>query len=447
MLLTITTTRAPATDLGYLLHKHPDRLQSFAVSAGEAHVFYPEATPERCTAALLLEVDPIALVRGPAGKNSKHSDGELAPYVNDRPYAASSMLAVAIKEAFRTALTGRCDARPELAAERIPLTIRVPALRCRGGETLAHRVFAPLGWRLDARSQPLRPAGRGDSPYLDLRLTGELRLADALNHLYVLLPVLDDAKHYWVSTEEVDKLIRAGGDWLAGHPEKEHHAQRRVQRALPRDHGPRRAAAPGPPLRVDPRRVPRLGRASGRQLPVPGPLPARRPRTPRDRPAHPAGCLLPGRSARIDRAMTEPSPSELAVPELSLVVLVGVTGSGKSTFARAHFRPTEVISSDFCRGLVADDENDQSATPAAFELLHYIAGKRLAAGRLTVVDATNLARLRQRGLSHKRSLALREYALGLEALDRVARGEPLWRVHECVFAVLALESEPVDPRL
>ena len=224
MLLTITTTRAPATDLGYLLHKHPDRPQSFAVSAGAAHVFYPEAAPERCTAALLLEVDPIALVRGPAGKNSKntrHSDGELAQYVNDRPYAAASMLAVAIKEAFRTALTGRCDARPELAAERIPLTIRVPALRCRGGETLAHRVFAPLGWSLDARSQPLRPAEWGDSPYLDLRLTGELRLADALNHLYVLLPVLDDAKHYWVSTEEVDKLIRAGGDWLAGHPEKE----------------------------------------------------------------------------------------------------------------------------------------------------------------------------------------------------------------------------------
>ncbi len=221
MLLTITTTRAPATDLGYLLHKHPDRLQSFAVSAGEAHVFYPEATPERCTAALLLEVDPVALVRGPAGKSTKNSDTALAQYVNDRPYAASSMLAVAIKEAFRTALTGRCDARPDLAAARIPLTIRVPALRCRGGARLADSVFAPLGWSVDARSQPLQPAEWGDSAYLDLRLTGEFRLADALNHLYVLLPVLDDAKHYWVSTEEVDKLIRAGGDWLAGHPEKE----------------------------------------------------------------------------------------------------------------------------------------------------------------------------------------------------------------------------------
>ena len=214
MILTITTTRAPATDLGYLLHKHPDKLQTFAVAAGEAHVFYPEATPERCTAALLLEIDPITLVRG-------HKDGELAQYVNDRPYAAGSMLAVALKEAFRTALTGRCDARPGLAAAAIPLEIRVPALRCRGGATLADRVFAPLGWSVDAKTQPFTPPQWGDSPYLDLRLTGELRLADALNHLYVLLPVLDDAKHYWVSTEEVDKLIRAGGDWLARHPEKE----------------------------------------------------------------------------------------------------------------------------------------------------------------------------------------------------------------------------------
>jgi len=222
VLLTITTTRTPATDLGHLLHKHPDRFQSFAVSAGEAHVFYPEATPERCTAALLLEIDPVALVRGnAAGRSSGHVDAELARYVNDRPYAASSMLAVAIKEAFRTALTGRCDARPELAAAPIPLVIRVPALRCRGGPALAHRVFGPLGWSVEAAPQPFEPPEWGDSPYLDLRLTGDLRLADALNHLYVLLPVLDDAKHYWVSTEEVDKLVRAGGGWLASHPEKE----------------------------------------------------------------------------------------------------------------------------------------------------------------------------------------------------------------------------------
>jgi 3' terminal RNA ribose 2'-O-methyltransferase Hen1 len=215
VLLTITTTQAPATDLGYLLHKHPDRLQSFATAAGQAHVFYPEATAARCTAALLLEVDPVALVRG----NTVAS--ELAEYVSDRPYAASSLLAVAIKEAFRTALTGRCDARPDLAAAPIPLAIRVPALRCRGGARLAHETFAPLGWTVEASSQPYRPPEWGDSPYVDLRLTGQNRLADALNHLYVLLPVLDDAKHYWVSTEEVDKLIRAGGGWLARHPARD----------------------------------------------------------------------------------------------------------------------------------------------------------------------------------------------------------------------------------
>jgi 3' terminal RNA ribose 2'-O-methyltransferase Hen1 len=227
VLLTVTTTRSPATDLGYLLHKHPDRMQTFQTAAGSAHVFYPEATPQRCTAALLLEVDPVALVRGPANnannaKNAGRStDGELAQYVNDRPYAACSMLAVALKEAFRTALTGRCDARPDLAAQPIPLTIRVPALRARGGPDLAAHVFEPLGWTVETATQQLQPAEWGTSNYVDLTLTGELRLADALNHLYVLLPVLDDAKHYWVSTEEVDKLVRAGGAWLAGHPAKD----------------------------------------------------------------------------------------------------------------------------------------------------------------------------------------------------------------------------------
>ena len=155
MLLTITTTRAPATDLGYLLHKHPDRLQTFATAPGAAHVFHPEVTAERCTAALLLEVDPVALVRGPVGRKNNPGDAELAQYVNDRPYAASSMLAVALKEAFRTALTGRCDGRTELAGRRIPLAIRVPALGCRGGKDLAGTVFEPLGWTMAAQCQPL----------------------------------------------------------------------------------------------------------------------------------------------------------------------------------------------------------------------------------------------------------------------------------------------------
>jgi 3' terminal RNA ribose 2'-O-methyltransferase Hen1 len=220
VLVTITTTLAPATDLGYLLHKHPDRVQSFALSVGDAHVFYPERTEQRCTAALLLEVDPVALVRGRAGSAG---DGfALAQYVNDRPYAASSMLAVALKEVFRTALTGRCAARPELAAQPIPLELHVPALPCSGGPDLARLLFEPLGWTVTAAATPLDPQlpAWGESRYLDMRLTGEVRLADALNHLYVLLPVLDDSKHYWVSTDEIDKLVRAGGSWLAAHPER-----------------------------------------------------------------------------------------------------------------------------------------------------------------------------------------------------------------------------------
>jgi 3' terminal RNA ribose 2'-O-methyltransferase Hen1 len=225
VLLTLTTTGKPATDLGYLLHKHPARLQSLQVPAGTAYVFYPEASEDRCTAALLLEVDPVALVRGREGAHGNAARGEafaLGQYVNDRPYAASSMLAMALKAMFRTAFTGRCDARPDLAAARMPLEIRVPALRCRGGAALVRRVFEPLGWRVEASAALLDPAfpSWGESPYVDVRLVGEIRLADALNQLYVLLPALDDAKHYWVTADEVDKLIRAGSGWLAGHPEQ-----------------------------------------------------------------------------------------------------------------------------------------------------------------------------------------------------------------------------------
>ena len=229
MLLTITSTTPPATDLGFLLHKHPGRLQSFDVSAGQAHVFYPEAAEQRCTAALLLEIDPIDLVRGPGrGGNRGAARGgpdafSLAQYVNDRPYAASSMLAVALGKVFRTALSGRCDARPELAARALPLEITIPALPCRGGPSMAHRFLRPLGWQVEAHPIPLDPEipEWGDSRYLSVRLTGTMRLADALNHLYVLLPVLDDAKHYWVDQAEIGKLIRAGAGWLAGHPERD----------------------------------------------------------------------------------------------------------------------------------------------------------------------------------------------------------------------------------
>ena len=225
MFLTLATDLAgidaPASDFGFLLHKNPARPQGIEVTGGTAQVFYPEATDDRCTAAVLLEIDPIALVRSGRGKAAEGFT--LGQYVNDRPYAASSLLAVALGKLFRTAMNGRCDARPDLAARPIPLEIHVPALPCRGGAELAERLFAPLGWDVDARPVPLDPEipAWGDSRYVDLRLTGVLRLADALNHLYVLLPVLDDAKHYWVGSDEVDKLVRAGEGWLGAHPDKD----------------------------------------------------------------------------------------------------------------------------------------------------------------------------------------------------------------------------------
>ncbi|TKT03280.1 3' terminal RNA ribose 2'-O-methyltransferase Hen1 [Streptomyces lasalocidi] len=227
MFLTISTTgtpERPATDLGFLLHKHPDRAQAFSTSYGRAHVLYPEAGPQHCTAALLLEVDPVALVRRGRGKDRGGApDAALAQYVNDRPYAASSLLAVALSAVFSSAMRGVCAARPERAAEPLPLRIEVPALPARGGPGLVRRLFEPLGWTVTAEPVPLDTEFPewGDSRYVRLTLeSAQLTLSAALRHLYVLLPVLDDAKHYWVAPDEVDKLLRAGEGWLPGHPEQ-----------------------------------------------------------------------------------------------------------------------------------------------------------------------------------------------------------------------------------
>ncbi len=221
VLLTLSTTSRPATDLGFLLHKNPARPQSTSVSTGTAHVFYPEASEDRCTAALLLEVDPIALVPGSRGPSSEAFS--LGQYVNDRPYAASSLLAVALGKVFASARRGVSKERPELVGQALPLEIHLPALSCRGGPDMARRFFTPLGWEVEATPVPLDGTMPewGDSRYVDLRLTGMQRVADAINHLYVGLPVLDDAKHYWVSDEEIDKLLRAGAGWLADHPDRE----------------------------------------------------------------------------------------------------------------------------------------------------------------------------------------------------------------------------------
>ncbi len=231
MLLTLRTTHVPATDLGFLLHKHPDRVQTFELAFGAAHVFYPEATETACTAALLLDVDPVGLVRG--------GGGTIDQYVNDRPYVASSFLAVAIARVLGTALGGRCERRPELASSPLPLEARLAALPCRGGEGLLRRLFEPLGYMVHAYPHPLDPAfpAWGMSRYFTVTLRATCRLSDLLAHLYVLVPVLDDDKHYWVGDPEVEKLVRHGEGWLGTHPERETITRRylRHQRGLMRE--------------------------------------------------------------------------------------------------------------------------------------------------------------------------------------------------------------------
>ena len=217
MLLTLTLTRPPATDLGHLLHKHPERLQSFSLPFGQAHVFYPEASEQRCTAALMLEVDPVGLIR--RGVRFPRLD----QYVNDRPYVASSFLSVAIARVYNTALGGRSRERPELVEQPLPLRARMAALPCAGGEGLLRRLFEPLGYGVHAVGHPVDEQFPewGESRYFTVELEGELRLRELLAHLYVLVPVLDAEKHYWVGEDEVEKLLRRGEGWLAGHAERE----------------------------------------------------------------------------------------------------------------------------------------------------------------------------------------------------------------------------------
>jgi 3' terminal RNA ribose 2'-O-methyltransferase Hen1 len=234
MLLIIRTTTAPALDLGYLLHKHPDRLQTFSLTFGTAHVFYPEAGEDACTVALLVEVDPVALVRsrkGPSGDG-----GALDRYVNDRPYSASSFLSVAIAEVFRSALAGKCNEKAEALERVMNFEVRISAIACRHGDDLLSRLFEPLGYEVSLAPVPLDPelTGAGASRYFGLNLRGAFTLKDLLQHLYVLIPVLDNEKHYWIGADEVEKLLAKGGDWLAAHPERELIARRylRYRRSL-----------------------------------------------------------------------------------------------------------------------------------------------------------------------------------------------------------------------
>jgi len=218
VLLTISAG-IPGSDLGYLLHKNPARLHRVELPFGSAHVFYPQLGQERSEAALLLDIDPVGLVRGRADG----VDASLRQYVNDRPYASSSFMSVALARVLGTTMSGRSKERQDLADTALDWESTVTAVPCRGGSELLDRLFAPLGYKVEAKHYNLDDHSPewGPGPYHTIRLTNKLLLRDLLTHLYVLLPVLDGDKHYWIGEEEVEKLLRKGEGWLSSHPERE----------------------------------------------------------------------------------------------------------------------------------------------------------------------------------------------------------------------------------
>lgn len=224
MLLTITYEGQHTQELGFLLHKNPDRAQQFDLSFGKAYVFYPEVTNERTTAALLLDIDPIDLARGKLGSK----DGGLFDYVNDRPYASTSFMSTAVSRVFGTAMSGRCDKNQSLADTPLRLTAQLFSLKDGGDTELAAQMFEPLGYTVHTERTVLdaRFPEWGNAPYIDLTVSGTVRLADLLNHLYVLIPVFDRQKHYYIAEDEIQKLLDHGEGWLAEHPYREKIARR-----------------------------------------------------------------------------------------------------------------------------------------------------------------------------------------------------------------------------
>jgi 3' terminal RNA ribose 2'-O-methyltransferase Hen1 len=221
MLLTISTTHSPAADLGWLLHKHPDKVQSFDIAGGQAHIFYPITQEDICTAALVVDVDPVDIVRT---MNIPQDRGALAQYVNDRPYTASSFLTTAISKVYSSALNGICHPRPELVEIKMPFEVKISVIKMgTHGEDKLKRLFEPLGYSVNAFRHSLdeKFPDWGESPYYTVTLSNTLTIKDLLSHIYVLLPVFDNEKHYYISKQEIEKLISKGGEWLVTHPKKE----------------------------------------------------------------------------------------------------------------------------------------------------------------------------------------------------------------------------------
>jgi len=208
-----------ARDLGFLLHKHPDHMQARSTAAGEATIFYIEVGEQRTTAVLHLHVDPIGLVRG----KGQRSDGLLDQYVNDRPYVANSFLSVALSRVLGQSMSGKSKERQALADRTLPFEARVTPVGCAGGVDVVRQMFEPLGYAVSA--DPIDEV----SGLYDLKISADVLLRDLLNHLYVLVPVLDNAKHWWIDRNEIDSLLAKGEGWLADHPAKELIARRALK--------------------------------------------------------------------------------------------------------------------------------------------------------------------------------------------------------------------------
>jgi len=210
-----------ARDLGFLLHKHPDHLHARTTAAGAISIFYPEAGNDRATAVLHLDIDPVALVRG----KGRGSEGLLDQYVNDRPYVANSFLSVALGRSYGQTMSGRSKERQDLADRALPLEARVTPVAASGGSELIGQLFEPLGYDLTVNVLD-ETSARG---IYDLRISATTRLSALLNHLYVLVPVLDNAKHWWIDRDEIDNLLAKGEGWLADHPARDLIARRALK--------------------------------------------------------------------------------------------------------------------------------------------------------------------------------------------------------------------------
>jgi 3' terminal RNA ribose 2'-O-methyltransferase Hen1 len=229
MLITFTCHTDRAPEVGHLLGKNPASVFEREFSGGTVWVFAPDVADDHLTVAMVTEIDAVGLVRGPTTFTG------LDGYVNDRPYVANSLTSVALNVAFRTAMSGESKALPERVGERMRWEVHVPAVACDGGERLIADLFEPLGYTVACARLPLDPRfpAWGMSDVYDVRLAGEQTTAAVFNHLYVMLPVLDNAKHYYVAESEAEKLVHRGGDWLRTHPARDLIARRYLRYRRP----------------------------------------------------------------------------------------------------------------------------------------------------------------------------------------------------------------------